>query len=511
MKNKQLSDNHRIVKNTLYLYLRMGVSMCVRLYTSRIILQVLGVDDYGLWNVVSGVVVMFSFLNTSMTGCTNRFISYELGHGDRQSLQETFTASMTIHWIIAGVVLVLGETVGLWLLMTQLVIPPDRLLASHIIYQCSILYAMFGITQVPYNATIMAHERMGVYAFVDIANILIRLAFIVGLLFVSCDKLIAIGIFTALLRLATVMACREYCIRRLPCSQFGFSHDWSRIKPMLSFSGWDLYGNAAVLARTQGINVLLNMFFTAAMNAASGVAMNLQNAVMSFGRNVIAAFHPQIFKSYAAGDSQRTCTLVCKGATYTTVLMLFLVVPLQVEMDYVLQLWLGEPPVHAATFSRLILLFYIVIGFADTIQLGIHATGKIKWLSIVNGTLYMSVVPLAYLIFRQGGEAWWAYILCIILALVSLVFVSLHLHRLIPSFSGVRLLVISLRLFILGGLSYVSGMWVLGQMRTCFLRLVLVTLATSFITLLGSYLFVFEASDRHFILSRLRKIVKPLR
>lgn len=499
------SDNRRIASNAVYLYLRMIFSLGVKLYTSRVILDVLGVMDYGLWNLVAGLVSLFVFLNVSMAGCTNRYISHELGKKELGSIQRVFSSALTIHLLIALVVFVLSETAGLWLLESKLVIPEDRLQICHVVFQLSLINMVFSITQVPYNAMIMAHERMSVFARLDIMDVSLRLLIVLILPYLSVDKLLLMGVLTTVLSVFMFAIYRFYCITHFSGCRFILSRDWTLIRPMLVYSGWDLYGNASVVARTQGVSMLLNIFFTATMNAANGVAVSIQTAVMSFGRSVHSAFRPQIFKSYAAGDTSRTCLLIYKCASFTITLLLLMIVPIEIEIDYILHLWLGQPPVYAASFAKMILLFYLVIGIADTIQMGIHAVGNIKCLSIVNGTIYLSVLPLSYCVFQLGGEPWSTYLLALILSFVSLIFVSCHLHNLLSCFSASRILSLFWRILMVGGLAYAVGKVAAMQMPSSFIRLLVITVITTVIISFGSYLIVFDASDRRYILGQIRK------
>jgi len=510
MSSNNSTGNRRIARNALFLYLRMGLSMVVSLYTSRILLQALGIMDYGLWNVVAGVIVMFGFLNASMSGCTNRFISYELGNGDQQSLQRVFSASLTIHLLIAAVVLLLGETVGVWFLENKLVIPGERLWACRIIYQLSILSTILGITQVPYNATIMAHEKMNVYAYIEIGNILSRLLIVYLILALPFDRLVTYGALSTAVSISIMAIYRFYCVHYMSSCRFRLSRDWTRMKPMLIFSCWDLYGNASVMARTQGVNMLLNMFFTAVMNAASAVGSHVQGAVMAFGWNVVGAFRPQIVKSYAAGDLDRMCWLIRKATTYTMVLLLFLMLPLIVEMQYVLELWLKEAPDYAAPFSTMILLFSLISTASSIVMIGIHATGHIKQPSFLNGTIYLLVVPFSYVVFRLGWGPEWPFLFNIGAVIIGYLLNVFLLHRLAPTFSAWGLLrQIVVKLVLSAVVVFAAGLLVSGLLEASFIRLLLVVLTTSILMALLSYFFIFDAHDRRFVIEKGRKILLP--
>ena len=289
------ANNKRIAKNTAYLYIRMFISMAVSLYSSRVILQTLGIEDYGVYNIVGGVVAMFSFINSTMSSATSRFLTFELGRGLKGKLEDTFNASFWVHVLIALLVFVLCETIGLWFMHYKMVIPEGREIAANIVFQLSIVAMLVSILQVPFNATLIAHEKMDIYAYVEMVNVFLRLCILYVLVMVDMDKLILYGILT--LAISTSIAL-YYCFYvrthyRECCVSAQFR--WNVIKPMLSFSGWDFYGNMAVTARTQGVSMLLNIFFGPIMNAAAGIATSVQTAAMSFAGqwNANFNFHKQ--------------------------------------------------------------------------------------------------------------------------------------------------------------------------------------------------------------------------
>lgn len=501
-------NNRRIARNTLYLYMRMAFSMCIKLYTSRVVLQVLGVTDYGLWGVVGGVIAMIDVLNATMTACSNRFITYELGHGNTRSMQEVFSASITIHLLISALVLVLAETVGLWFVETQLVIPPDRMNACRVVYQLTVLCSIANITQVPYNASIMAHERMNVFAYIDMINVLLKLATVYLLLVLPFDKLISLSVMRAMLSLTILMIYRLYCIRKLPSCRFILSHDKGRMLPMLSFSAWDLYGSASVVFRTQGTSMLLNIFFTAVMNAACGIAMSLQSAVMAFGNNVVTAFRPQIVKCYASADYERMNSLIQRALTYTCVLLLLLMLPLMIEMDYVLDFWLETPPACAAEFARLIMLSNLIGNAVVIVNIGIHATGNVKQLSLLNGTIYLLVLPFTWLAFRNGFNPQFPFVYNVASTFVGLVLNLFLLRRLVPAFAPGPCFSIITRLILLGVIVYGVGQMVADCFDDSLLRLLLVVALTSVLTVSIAWFGIFSAGDKQGIRQLIKKRIK---
>ena len=404
-----ISSDRRIAKNAILLYFRMFISMAVGFYTSRVVLDVLGAEDFGIKGVVGGILAMMGFLTTSMSGATSRFLTYELGKNDKKRLSDTFSSAMIIHVAIALIVFVLAETIGLWFLENKLVIPENRMVAARWVYQVMIFSTMLGITQVPYNATIIAHEKMGIYAYLDILNVTLKLLILYLLVIGHFDKLILYSILTMAVNVLMISLYRIYCVRHYKESKLHFVWRPDILKPMLGFSGWDLYGNASNLARNQGVNMLVNIFFGLIANAAVSIAFTVQSIVMKFTSGVTVAVRPQIVKSYAVGDTERMSSLIYMSSKYLFLLLLMISVPVFMEAHYVLDLWLKDVPAFTVWLVRLMILFNF-FALMSTIQaMGIHATGKIKRISIINGTLNLSVLPFAYFAYKYFGNLYSAF------------------------------------------------------------------------------------------------------
>lgn len=404
------SNNKRIAKNTLMLYIRMLLSMVVSLYTSRVVLNTLGVEDYGIYGVVGGVVSMFSFLNASMSGATSRFLTFEIGKGDFQRLKETFSSALIIHIGIAFVIILLAETVGLWFLVNKLVIPAERMEAAHWVYQLSVLSMAVSVTQVPYNASIISHEKMDIYAYVEILNVTLKLLIVYLLVIGNFDKLILYAVLTLAVSIIIAFIYRIYCIKHFAECHFYWSWNSEMLKTMLSFSGWDLYGNMSVMARQQGVNILLNLFFGPLMNAASAIASQVQGAIGAFASNVLTAAKPQIIKLYASKESEQMVSLIRDTIRINFFLLLIFTIPLLCEMDFVLKIWLGDVPDYTSIFCIYTLLFNFFANMSVVLVTGIHATGRIKRPSLINGSLYLMVVPLSYITFLLKSEALVPYV-----------------------------------------------------------------------------------------------------
>ena len=507
MSTQSSDNNKRIAKNAIFLYIRMFLSMAVSLYTSRIILLTLGVMDYGIWNVVAGVISMFIFINVSMAGCSNRFLSFELGKGDYDKLQRVFSVSLTVHILIALVIFVLGETAGLWFLREKLVIPEERMFAANCIYQFSIFSCMISVTQVPYNAMIMANEKMSVYAYLEILNTLLRLIIVYMLCISPWDKLITYGVLTLIVSLGIAMSYRIYCVRKLQACSFILSLDKAILMPMLSFSGWDLYGNAAVVARTQGVNMLLNMFFTAALNAASAIATNVQGAVMAFASNVLTAFRPQIVKHYAIGECEAMVNLIKRTSIYTTYLLLLFTLPLILEIEYVLELWLKKPPAYASVFCIYVLLFNIIANLASVLVSGIHATGHIKRSSFVNGTFYLLVIPFSYFAYKNGMDPQVAFLFNVIAVCAGMIQNMFVLNKYVHEFKIVEFTKSILRFVLVSILTYVFVGLLKEILQPSFLRLSLTVICCSILMTTTTFFYLFDLKERKFITDKVKLLI----
>lgn len=384
----------------------MFISLGLSLITGRVVLQTLGVEDYGINSVVGGVIGMFAVIQASMIGATSRFITYEMGRGDEKRLSDTFSTTLTIHIIIAIILFVVLETVGLWFVNNKLVIPENRLFATNCIYQFSIVSAMLNITQTPYSSTLIAHEKMNIYAYFDILNTFLKLVIIYVLLIGNMDKLILYGILTFCVSTLMLTLNRIYCLRNFPESHYHFIWKKEMLKPMVSFSGWDMFGNVAVMSRGSGVAMLLNMFFGPAMNAAAGIANSVTSVVGGFSGNILMAVRPQIVKRYASGEYESMVKLMHEGCTLSFLLMTYLTVPLMSEIHFVLNLWLGIVPDYACIFTNLVLAFSIIGCFSSVVMQVVHATGYIKKTSIFNGTIYIMVLPVTYIAFKMDAPAW---------------------------------------------------------------------------------------------------------
>lgn len=384
------------------LYIRMLLTLGVSLYTSRIILNTLGVEDYGIYNVVGGFVTMFGFLNNAMATATQRFLSFEIGKKDFKQLNNVFSMSINIHFVIALLILVLAETVGLWFVNTQLTIPVDRMEAARWVYQFSILAFLVNVVSVPYNAAIIAHERMKVFAWVSIVDVSLKLLIVFMLDWFGFDKLK----FYAVLMFAVALSIRLlygiYCSRNFSETKFRFFWDQGLFKILMSYAGWNLWGNAAVALYGQGVNVLLNIFFGPVVNAAAGIAYQVRGGINGFVQNFQMAMNPQIIKSYASNDLQYMHQLIFQGAKYSFFLLFALSLPILLETELILKVWLKTVPEYTAVFTRLAIGMALVNSISGPLMTAAQASGKIKLYQGVVGGLLLLILPISYLFFKLG-------------------------------------------------------------------------------------------------------------
>lgn len=392
------ANNKRIAKNTLMLYIRMLLIMGVNLYTSRIILQALGVDDFGLYNIVGGVVVLFTFINNAMVASTQRFLNYELGRNNPEEAQKVFSASLSIHFAIAAVFLILAETVGLWFLNTYIQIPPGRETAANWVYQFTIITSIINIIRTPYNASIIAHERMSFYAYISIIEVVLKLL-VVYLVYLFADRLIS---YAALITIVTLIVFGGYylfCRKKFPICRYKFEYNKQRYISIASFSGWSLLGSVANMGGQQGTNILLNMFFGVAINAAMGIANQVNAAIYQFVSSFQTAFNPQIIKSYAAGDKNYFINLILNTSRYSFLLLFFLALPVYLCTPDILQIWLGSVPEHAVEFCRLMLIFSLIDAIQGPLWVSAQATGRIRNYQLLMSSLILLNIPIIYILF----------------------------------------------------------------------------------------------------------------
>ena len=449
------SENKRIAKNTIYLNIRMVIVILVNLYVSRVALAELGADDFGIYNVVAGIVVLFAFLNNTMSAATSRFLTYEMAQKEDGKLKKIFQTSLFMHLSIAALLVVVAETVGLWFVNNYLVIAPSRMTAVNWVYQFSILTMVLKIIQVPFNSCIIANERMGVYAWIEIFYAITFLGLVYCLGFWTGDKLIYYGILVFFVSAVSLTAYITYCLHHFIECSLKLCYEKCILKPMISFSGYDLYANLSSTLKSQGITVLINWFYGPAVNAANAIANQIQAAIFNFCSSVTSAFRPQIVKKYAAGNLKEMESLLNISTLLSILLFSCIAVPIILEMEFILQIWLGIPPEYTTSISRVSIVANSVTLINTILIIPIHATGHVKRVSLWGGSVYLLTVPVAYIFMRLFDTPLTPYYVIgafmLILVLTTSVVLKSEIQSVNMFYYYVKIIVPSLLLLIISG------------------------------------------------------------
>lgn len=398
----QLYNKNQIAKNTLLLYFRMFLTMGVSLYTSRIILNTLGVEDFGIYNVVGGIVMLFSFFNSSMSSATQRFLSFEIGKNDYQQLEKVYSMSINIHIIIALIIFILAESIGLWFLNSKLIIPEERLNAANWVYQFSILSFMMTIISVPYNALIIAHERMNVYAYVSIIEVILKLIVVYLLVLLGFDKLKMYSVLIFFVTVIIWIIYKIYINRHFYETRYKLFWDKSLFNILSNYAVWNLFGNIAGVAISQGINIMLNLFFGPTINTARAIAYQVSSAVNGFVSNFQLALNPQIVKSYANNELKYMHQIIFQGSKFSFFLLLILSLPIILETEIILKVWLKFVPEYTVIFTRLVIINVLIDSVSGPLMTAAQASGKIKKYQAIVGSLLLFIIPVSYVFLLLG-------------------------------------------------------------------------------------------------------------
>lgn len=380
----------------------MVILTCVGLYTSRIVLHALGVSDFGLYNVAGGVVMMFSFLNTTLATSTQRYLNIEIGKGENGNTTHVFSNSITLHIMLAVIVFVLAETIGLWYVGNKLVCEPSRLDAALWVYQFSVVTILVQIVQLPFMAVIIAHERMGAYAYLSIYEGLARLALAFIIMYADTDRLILYGALMLLIQISVAAFYNIYCQRHFSEARFRFAYDRQLMASMIGFSGWNAIGNLAVVCNNQGVNILLNAFFGTVINAARGFSMQIFNVIYQLINNVQLAVKPQITNLYAAGKKAEMETLALNAAKVSGLLMTLVCAPLITEIHTILKIWLVKYPDYTPAFTAITLIYLTIASMTGCLYIVAHASGYLRNIGICGGGVNLLVLPVSYVLLRMG-------------------------------------------------------------------------------------------------------------
>lgn len=428
------ANNKRIAKNTILLYVRLLFTMAVGLFTSRVVLNTLGINDYGTYNVVAGVVTMFSLFTGSLSAAISRFLTFTLGKGENKRLSLVFSTSMNVMIGMAVVVVFVAELFGVWFLNSHLNIPHDRLLAANWVFQFSVLSFVLGVFCIPYDAAIIAHERMSAFAYMSILEVTLKLIIVYMLYISPIDKLITYSFLLCCVGIIKRLIYGIYCTRNFDECHYHFVHDKSLLKEMTSFAGWNFFGSASFLLNNQGVNIVTNIYFNVATNAARGVAGQVETIVRQFATNFTMAINPQITKSYASGNLDYTYSLICRSSKFSYLLLLFLSVPFFFEAETIMRLWLGVYPQEAPLFLRLTLVITMIDLLGNSPAIAAWATGNIKHYYIYVGTIVNIMFPLSWLLFAIGMPAYISYVIGIIVYALTLI-TKIYVIRTLIGFS----------------------------------------------------------------------------
>lgn len=412
----QSANNKRIAKNTLLLYFRMLFIMVINLYTTRIVINALGVEDYGIYNVVGSFVAMFTMLSGSLSSVISRFITFELGN-NTENLKKIFSTAVTIQIGLALIIIVLSETFGLWFLNTKMEISPERMNAANWVYQFSVLTFAVNLIIIPFNASIIAHEKMSAFAYISILEVVGKLIVAFSIIMTPLDRLIHYGLLLMFITITINSVYVFYCKIKFSECTYQFIYDKTLLKKMFSFAGWNFIGVASSILRDQGGNLIINMFCGPVVNAARGISVQVSHAIQGFVTNFMTAINPQITKSYASGNHDYMMTLIFQGARLSFYILLLLSLPVILNVDYILSLWLEKVPEHTIAFVQLVLLFAMSESLANPLITAMLATGNIRNYQIVVGGLQLLNLPLSYVCLRLGYAPECVFIIAIIISI----------------------------------------------------------------------------------------------
>lgn len=494
----------RVAKNTLFLYVRMLLILVINLYTSRVILKTLGFEDYGIYNLVAGLVSLFAFMNSSLSGAASRFIAYSLGDGRNES-KSIFSTILTIHSIVAVVLVIICETIGM-IFFDHLVIPEDRIYAAKVAFHISVAATAISVLRIPYNASIIAHEDMKIFAYVSVVEVVLKLVIVYLLNVILFDKLITYSWFYFAVVVFVSLIYAVYCIRSYFDAAVLPGFDKEKFKKILGYFSWDLYGNLSVAANAQGTNIILNLFGGVVVNSACAIANQVRAAVYGFASNFMLAMNPQIVKSYAAGEKETMMLLMKRGGLLSFILLWFFSMPLILEVNFVLEIWLDEVPENTSVFVILALVFSLIQTMYGSVNIGIHATGKIKSLSFIGGSILMASVCVSYLLLSKSGSLILPFSINILAVFVSSyvnLYIMKHEMKEFKVFEYVK--DVYGKCFLTVALTLPIPFLMRLLIEPSFIRFMSIGLVSIIIVLLTAYYMVLNSSERQMIICRIFK------
>ena len=507
MEQSHSENTTRIAKNTIVLYIRMLFLMVVGLFTSRVILNALGVENYGIYNAVGGIVVMFSLISSSMSSAISRYLTYELGAGNLGRLRVVYSSAIIIQILLALIIVIIAEPLGLWFLNQKMNIPPERMYAANWVFQFSVLTFVLGLINLPFSATIISHERMSFFAYISIFEGVSKLtvAYLVNIS--PIDKLIFYSFLMLMISVIMRVVYGWYCTRSFEECKFKLTIDVGLLKEMFSFAGWNFFGNGAYLINTQGVNLLSNVFFGVTVNATRGIAAQIDSVIGQFVGNFTTAINPQITKSYASGDVEYMHKLICRGARFSYFLMLILAVPIIVETDMILTLWLKTYPPDTAVFARFAIASSLTTVIGNTLVTGMMASGNIKRYQLVITSVGVLVFPMTWIAFKFGAPAYYAYLIYFVIYFI-LIFLRMYLVKdLIKMPPRLYFSNVVLRCLIVTLLSFVPAVAITSLIPQSVWRVVITMIISTMFTGWFIMRLGLEKSEKMFIISKLKSFI----
>lgn len=499
------SNNKRIAKNTIFLYIRMGLVLLVSLFTTRIVLQALGVEDYGIYNVVSGFVAMFAFLNTSMSNGVQRFYNFSLGNSSEYAVKDVYNAALQIHIGLAILLIVILESFGLWYLHTQMVIPIERFTAASWVFQFAILSLLLLVIQIPYSAAIMAYEKMDYYAYLSIFDVCAKLIVAFLVKYSTSDKLILYGGLNLLISLISFTLYFAYAKIHFKEIRFEVGIRKNLFTSMLSFSGWNIFGAFSYMIKGQGLNVLLNFFFGPIVNAARGVSNMVMSAIQGFQSNIVIAFRPQLVQSYAQGDTDRVSYLFFSLSKISFILLSMLSIPVIVDVDYILHFWLGETiPDYTISFTVLVLLNMIISSLNTPVSQVVHATGKMKNYQLGTSIMICLILPISWVFLKLGYDAISVYWISLVISILNQLLCNLLLKKIYDYSLKKYFKEVIVPCVIYSLIVPIIPLLIKFLIDSSFIRLILICFSSVVMTLLVSYVVVFNEAEKKMLLNFLK-------
>lgn len=503
------SGNKRIARNAILLYIRMGFVLLVTLFTTRIVLNALGIEDYGIYNVVSGFVTMFAFLNSTMATGVQRFYNYALGNKNDYSVSDVYNTSIQIQVLLAVLLVLLLETVGMWYMYSKMVIPVERFSTALWIFQFSVISLVFIVIQIPYSAAIIAYEKMDYFAYVGILDVTAKLGIAYLIKISYSDRLFLYGLLNLLVTFISLLLYVIYAKIKFKDLKLSLRTYKGLFGPMLSFSGWNVFNSFAYMLKSQGLNMLLNIFFGPIVNAARGVSGMVMGGIQTFLKNTITAFQPQLVQSYATGDVRRTEQLFFTVSKVSYILLAMITIPVIIELKYILSIWLGENiPEYTVPFIILVLINMVISSLNTPVTQVVLATGKVSSFQTCTSLMVCSILPISWFFLRLGYDATSVYWVSLFVTILNQVISNILLKRLFDYNVKIYVNSVIIPCALFSVLSPIVPLAVSCLMSYGFIRLLLVSLLSVISSGIIAFFLVLSLSERNIAISMVNNIMK---